>query len=439
VVCGTQIGLKDYSLVATAAGSGKTGSNVPVFTDFTYYSPENIKSILKKALREKVFDAIQTNAPRLLELACFVLQGRARFIAAFLLSLYESTVTIGNEEGDLENADLIVDKFHKTLILYYAECTKAVNKDGFSLYLFWQKYFETSIQNYGPDGQPYLVREMLVDMAMDYLLQTSEKKRYDQADLVDTALVRLHREGKEYFYTIAEPLSIVAGLKFMNSIDPHPLIKRLVNYCFNTSNLENPQSIGKRVELIVAIRCLQGWWREIDTASEDVKKLFPQWALEAFKELQPPQVIVNQSKAVASDWVGKNFSAKQSSIFVLPDDNCGPDGIFAFMSFNCKTSQSNNVSSGECAKNFSKTEISNWCKKMPDRLENLQRLISSCQWPGIVHFLIEIPRSNPQDGREFITSDTSTTIKVNLNSEIARLILGKLFVERWRAMEESKK
>jgi hypothetical protein len=436
ILCGTQMSMKDHSLVVSAAGGGKGDESIPVFTDFTYYDPAAIRRILEWSFKPGIFAQIHQNNPELVDYACFVLQGRARFLAAFLLRLHV--------DFTLATVDYAA-YFRQVLLEYVQTCTELPiprygisNDQGIkSLGRFWQVNFNKSISIYASGSQQnqFTIGSLLVDMALDYL-QMKPNHRYLGLDLVDTALVRLHRDGFDKFsYTMAEPLAIQAGLNFMSSIIPHPFMERFAWQIFNTSSGETAQSIGKLMELVVAIRCTQSWWSDVDKQSEDVKLLFPDWALDRFKSLPAPHFIVNQSKAKENgrDWVLSNYTDPVSDVFVLPDDRFGPDGIYQFMCFHLKTTQSAYVSGAECKSNFSKTDFRNWCTDSSNdrKAAIIKAATKESRWPGLIHFLIELPQSNPEDNRALVKSDQQTVIRVNLNSPLARLIIGDLIVDCW--------
>lgn len=253
-------------------------------------------------------------------------------------------------------------------------------------------------------------------------------------DLVNSALIRLHNfDGNDHTYSMSEPIVLAAGLNFLNTDgDAIDLLSDKITAKLFGEMTCSPQHFGRLFEVLLALRSLGGWWKKIPDDDEMWSKLSDNLRA-IMKNLDPPKFIFNQrskSQGGSIDASLQNFTNVDSKFFVLPDNNLGPDGLWKYLCFNCKTSQNKFVDSAECRKNYSKTYLDNWCQDS----ERRKRFKSATAQQPLVYFQFEFPFSNPQNKHKLIEADENRTIiPVNLDSSITKYIFPQSFIDAWKA------
>jgi hypothetical protein len=417
---GTHLRLKDSSVVASAVGKP---AKIFVFTQFNNYTQENIRSLLQLWIYKDIYRKL----PKvLLEKACYLLSGRARFISSFITDLAQRKFT--------EN---IASSFEFSLQNVY-QTAETVESSFFN---FWKKSASLTV-NVFTDPKPedtMVVFQVLVGLLVNFFSGGQTIcTRESEIDLISSALVRVETsETVAFVYSICEPLPIEAAIKYFSTLGEDYLLLLFDQQMFSPLQNSlgfNAQSRGFLFEIWLVIRVRQAWWKSIPDDSP-VWCLFPEWCQDTMKTLEAPQLIVSQkSGKVSHDWCLENFD-ENSSLFVMPDFHLGPDGLYRFMSYSLKTSWTKNrsglvqVAKGHHVKNKSKTNIANWCGANKERRDRI--IAASKRYPGIVHFRIEFPLTSDPDFISSIYGD-SATICVDINSEIAKYMFGLSLIEKWK-------
>lgn len=243
-------------------------------------------------------------------------------------------------------------------------------------------------------------------------------------------MTRLYQEdNSQYSYAMDEPLALVAGLHFLSNLEKDYLSEKIISRMFGDRTC-NPQRFGFLFELLLAFRCLKPWWHHIPDDDEIWIQL-PAHVKHHFRTLPPPKQIINQKRKTddGTDWSLLNFQTS-SEYFVLPDNNLGPDGIYDTMVFNCKTSQGPTVSSAECEKNFTKSDLGSWCKS--DDIARKLAFKDNLLKKHLVFFQLEFPYPNPMNTKRFETNSQRTIIPLHLDSSITKFIFPQTFLVEWR-------
>ena len=421
---GTHSRLIDVSIVASSVGKPQ---KVKVFTDFTNYSEVNVRNLLQQWMYADQFRKIPH---KLMDQACYLLSGRARFISSFITQLAQQRCS---KDKSAEEC------FSSTLQIIYEMYTSVTNETSF--FGFWKKYSSYTV-NVLTDPQPKdqkVVFDILLDLVINYFAGSAVFTRQKEVDLISTAMVHIEKNENDVFtYSICEPLPIEAAINYFATLDSDPFLRCFERSLFSLSNYSlglNSQNRGFIFELVLAIRVRLGWWRYIPQDST-VWNLFPDWCKEALRVLEPPRLVVTQKAGkISPDWCIQNFQA-DANVFVLPDFHFGPDGLYRFMSYNLKSTWTPNskgllrVSKKEALKNKANTNMNNWCAK--NDVERRNRILQDSKiYPGMVHFRIEFPASD--DDQFHCSKDgNNATICVDLESELAIYIFGKAFIEKWK-------
>lgn len=143
-------------------------------------------------------------------------------------------------------------------------------KDGPSLYRFWHERLDWIIGDFDTavgDSEQKLVSALLLKACVRFLFGGQEDNSAaifgGDADMIATGLVMATTEMLETKkFVMIEPLAIEAGLNYMQHA--HRLLKYFADMLFDERNdiFLNPQIKGKLFEFVVAVRFMQGWWRD---------------------------------------------------------------------------------------------------------------------------------------------------------------------------------
>ncbi len=418
--CGTHMRIRNMELFSSAA-AGKP-EKVFVFTDFNYLQPQHIAILLERFLAFSITDS------RLLGEICHFLQGRPRFISQFLINLVTSN-SIG------ENMAIIQEKFNN-----YREMLISSQQSSYigSLYAFWADRFSAVIGSLtNITSQKQVVSQILLESCVSSMFSDSPGQiefNPEIADMVSTGLVMISKIDDKYHCFMVEPMSISAGLNYFAAQNPYVILDYFSSQLFtSTTNARNftPQQRGNLMELVIAVRFLQGWWLE---------SCFAKYLPSDARSIAKPIGVIDCRNAKNDDfnYFFQNLENHQFPLLILPSTNAAPD--ISYSRFNCyiKTTWTSNsktsifVNSGECNKNISTMNPKNWYKS--SSLEGqCQKILDNSGSFRFIHIRFELPFTAP--GQKFISckSDSDETIIcVDLSQPFAKEFFGEAFVEKYK-------
>ena len=248
-------------------------------------------------------------------------------------------------------------------------------------------------------------------------------------DLVPTCLVMVKKSSENWNASMAEPIILSAGLNYLADQRPQLLINFFASKLFSPIYAPNltPQERGHTMELVIALRFMQGWWLE-----PELKKYLPDWV----NELKIPKPIgvmdCRKKEPVVNPFV-QQLNDSNYPYLLFPSAVAGPDLRYSIFCCYIKTSSTSTYSNtvhvrkSECDKNISTMHPSNWYKS-----KNSVKLgISSEQ--KFIHMRFELPDTAPSLKDSFISKETvdGYVICVNLESGFARDFFGKSFVDQY--------
>ncbi len=420
--CGTHMGIRNMELFSSAAG-GKP-DEIFVFTDFNYLQPHHIAKLLEKFLSFPITDS------RLLHEMCHFLQGRPRFISQYLINLVTTSRT-----GDKLN---ILQEVFKD---YRDSMTSLHQKYSIgSLYKFWEDRYHCVIGKFKTNSnvaERKLVSDILLKLCVSYLFSDSpDTLEFDPetADMVSTGLVMISKVDNKYRCFMAEPMSLFAGLNYFAAQKSGEILLYFSSQLFTsttTSQNLSPQERGNLMELVIAVRFLQGWWMEPQ---------FEQYLPKFTAQISTPCGIINCRNAKNTDYnyFFHNLEDSTFPFLILPSTNAAPDISFSIFKCYVKTTWSANsktsiyVASGDCKKNVQTMNPANWYKGS-SLGEQCQKILKESQ-PKFIHLRFELPFTAPSS--LFNTSksdnDDTTTICVDLSKPFAKEFFGANFVDEYK-------
>lgn len=418
ILCGTQMRIRNLELIYSAA-CGKQ-SEITVFSNFTYLTPDDILALLKKWLIG--FDFNDAESLRFLERIAYHLQGRPRHLISVLHRYLDSR--------DLSEA-----------YQYYVQNMTLKSGPDWSFYSFWKNRLFLDIQPLlkgDKDGRHRrLVSDVLLKLCVSFLFGDREDIPYStDLDLVSTSLVMVSskKAGAEWEARMAEPIVLDACINHMVDLDPKYLMKYFTSKLFEPLVVVNPsaQERGHMMEFVIALRFMQGWWSE-----DEFKRDLPSWFDPS--TVPKPDSLLDCRRA---DPEGKAFLGQlidgNAPYLLLPHTNAGPDLRYSLFSCCVKTTWTANsrssmfVSVDDCNGNFKTMKPKNWYSSQESIKEKCGKLIKGRRF---IHILFELPDSAPSLRKRVLslTKREDSIVVVNLNSAFALHFFGKDFVKKYKA------
>ncbi|KAJ2989199.1 hypothetical protein HDV02_005127, partial [Globomyces sp. JEL0801] len=426
--CGTHMKIRNMELFSSAAG-GKP--DVFVFTDFNYLQPTHIAKLLERWLNFNIED------PQLLNDMCYFLQGRPRFISRFLINFITTTRTgdrlmILREEFNDYKASLISpEPQHKVF-------------NG-SLYAFWENRYRCVIeafQSCSDFSKQKLVADILLELCVSNLFSDSPvylEFDPETADMVSTGLVMISKLNNKYRCFMVEPMALSAGVNLFATENRETIFDYFASHLFTKIDSAlnfTPQQRGNFMELVIALRFLQGWWLE-----PGFDAYLPSYA----KFIPKPIGIIDCRNAKNNDfnYFFQNLQNHQFPFLILPSTNAAPDISYSKMNCYIKTtwkSKSNTsiyVPADECKKNISTMNPKNWYKSSSLQ-QQCQTILNNSGNARFIHMRFELPFTAPSQNFNSSKSDSGDTIIcVDLNQPIAKDFFGEKFVNQYKAFISS--
>ncbi|KAJ3236419.1 hypothetical protein HDU81_010802 [Chytriomyces hyalinus] len=316
----------------------------------------------------------------------------------------------------------------------------------FSLYCFWQEQISWTVSPLVDNKNPFdprFVSQMLLKFCITSLFGNRGPENIDSdLDLVSTSLVMVRREGRGWQAFMTEPMVIAAGVNYM--ADQYP--DAISNYFASTflapvggASL-TPQERGNQMELIIAIRFMQEWWKE-----DSLKAMLPQWAqklnipkpkgiLDCRVNEGPLNMFIQQLRNSNFPWV------------ICPPTNAGPDLRYNIFSCCVKTTSTPSsyttmqITSSESKKNLETTRPVNWYSSQKGTQVYADCLVE-VEKPGrrFIHMRFELPDTASNDRKQFHSRAVGEdyVICVNLESKFALKFFGVTFVTAYKKFVQS--
>ncbi|KAI8831054.1 hypothetical protein BJ741DRAFT_327694 [Chytriomyces cf. hyalinus JEL632] len=421
--CGTHMRIRNVDLIYSAAG--KKPTDVHIFTNFSYLKPAVILKLCSKWIRKDIIDSQET---LFLEISNF-LQGRPRFFTSFLHELLNTS--------DVREAFQSYCRLVTTRAGSSAEVESADNK--FSLYDFWAQRISWSIEPIVNENDPFsrrLVSNTLLELCVTSLFGNRTRKNIRaEMDLVSTCLVMVQLERDEWQAFMTEPMVLGAGMNFLADQHPHALLEHFASSFFAPVEAPamSPAERGHHMELIIAIRFLQGWWLEAG-----LKELLPKWV----HKLEIPRPVGFMDCRFKSGDVNIFLRQLQEPDFpwvICPPSNAGPDLRYSVFSCHVKTTSTPRskssmfVTATQCKKNIATMDPDNWYKYQDDVRKKCLLAVKKNK-SRFVHMRFELPDSAPslKEGFKSGAVRDDYVICVNLESEFAKLFFGTRFVAAYK-------
>ena len=424
VWCGTQLSLKDISFFVSGAGGGKS-SDVQVFTDFHYYTYEQIKQLLPLFLRRKKSKNLAKLDPNVIHEACFWLQGRARLLMAFLGRLGEN----------------FNNPFKTALDNYVEDMTcRMIEMQSFKWWWSRALAYPTKIEDLDTKEPAAAPDAILLELMREYLFARPDKHHrsisttYD-GDLVKTALVSLRAENHRNRYFLAEPLVFEAGLNYFQHNTR--AMERFMKMCVDpivrplSAASLNPSARGTELEKFIALRFRLGWWKDIERDSVVWQEIPPLFR-ERFQKLTPPSMIACEG-SVDDKLLEDTFCRNDASKYVLPANKIGPDGWFNFIGLFLKGSFSEKNADGDFfvgseprKENLRYTDLSEWFPGLAKREKLIQRFKELKNNQPVLLLLLEYPFCCPFNEQKPPVTEVKGdyVLHVDLSSGLSYYLLG---------------
>ncbi|KAJ3236420.1 hypothetical protein HDU81_010803 [Chytriomyces hyalinus] len=367
--CGTHMRIRNTDLIYSAA-SGKEDTGVRIFTQFSYLDSSAIFRLCSMWIREDIFEP-----QRILfdEISNFV-QGRPRFFISFLHALVGSSNV----------------------------------REAFEWY---RDQMTTKMLKVLQTNSRYMICLLKFCTASLFGNRARESIHQD-LDLVSTCLVMVNYERKNWEAFMTEPMVIAAGMNFL--ADQHRYA--MSNYFAPTFLAPvggpslSPQERGNQMELIIAVRFIQGWWQEpglkelLPGRVQDMNIPKPIGILDCRFNEGPLNMFVQQLQTPSFPWV------------ICPATNAGPDlryNVFCCYAKTTSTPSSKTtmqISAEETKNNVKTMNPVNWYKSQEG-----QQVYSDClaevSQPGrrFVHMRFEMPDTAPSLKHNFKSGAAGTT------------------------------
>ncbi|KAJ3226072.1 hypothetical protein HDU78_010457 [Chytriomyces hyalinus] len=428
--CGTHMRIRNVDLVFPAAG-GEKDTDIHLFTDFSYLQPSAIRKLCSRWIQPHIYENNQT----LFEEISNFLQGRPRFLSSFLLTLFKM--------GDVGKAFQWY-RHHMTTKAGYSVTSKHNSKkttkvestvNSISMYGFWAQRIDWTIEPISGDLNPFdpvLVSHTLLRLCVASLFGDGGSTLIaSDLDLVSTCLVMVNYEAESWYATMAEPMVLVAGMNYLADQNPSALMDYFAARFFAPMNAPNmsAQERGNHMELIIAIRFLQGWWLEAD-----LKAFLPKW-VRALDIAKPVGLLDCRSKRGVSNIFLEQLSDDTFPWVTCPPVNAGPDLRYNVFSCHVKTTSTPRSKStmyvpvGDCLKNIATMNPVNWYSSQTSAYRSC---LAEVKKPGrrFVFLRFELPDTAPKLKKKFRSGAVGNdhVICVNLESEFAKKFFGINFV-----------
>ncbi|KAJ3411661.1 hypothetical protein HDV05_001870 [Chytridiales sp. JEL 0842] len=398
----------------------KRSDDIHIFTNFSFLKSNEIMRLLWKWVKH-IYLEEQLNV---LEEIAFTLQGRPRLLASFLHRLIEYNGNI-SEAFDSYVSDMTTG------------CNSALENS--SPYFFWQHRIGWTIEPIVPstdsDLQRRQVSDFLVKLCVHFLLGDGTHIPFsDDLNLVSTSLVMVRKSGPKWHACMAEPMVLRAGVNFLASRKKDFLMEYFAKFLFAPLATDNltPQERGNMMELVIAIRFVQGWWLE-----DGLRNFLPGWA--KIIEIPKPRGVLD-CRVESSD-INYFLQQLRNPAFpwiLLPPVNAGPDLRYSVFSCYIKTTYTANssstmfVSAGECRKNVATMDPSKWYQNEPQVQGHISDEVPKQRF---IHMRFELPDTAPSMKAEFQSGPSGVKdyqICVSLDSEFARNFFGEYFVDQYK-------
>ncbi|ORY25095.1 hypothetical protein BCR33DRAFT_705851 [Rhizoclosmatium globosum] len=412
--CGTHMRIRNMELMHSAAGGKPT--NVHVFTRFTYLTPKMIFNLCSRWIQPLIFNQNQA----VFDEASMFLHGRPRFFMSFLRKLIDN------------------DNIQQSLALYRAEMTTEYGSsfEDTSPFYFWKKRFPDIILPIsGSSDRKKLVAEVLLQICLSSLFgngSTVSFPFHEDLDLVSTSLVMVERQLETWGACMAEPIVLSAGLNFFATKSPDALMTYFARQVFSPLVPPNPsaQERGHIMELIIALRFIQGWWQE-----PELKAFLPKWVNDM--NISKPVGILDCRNEKNANMFLQQLRRASFPYVLLPAVNAGPDlrySVFSCCNKTTSTANSNSsmyVSAEDVHKNIATMEPSNWYKPQP--LLQSQCSEETQSW-RFVHLRFELLDTAPSLKPQFQSGAAGNdyVICVNLECDFALKFFGAKFVSAYK-------
>ncbi|KAJ2989876.1 hypothetical protein HDV02_004733 [Globomyces sp. JEL0801] len=414
--CGTHMRIRSMDLFSSAAGNKI--DEVCLFTDFNYLKPSEIFQLLSKWL-----NVDQEENLVLFEEIANLLQGRPRFITSFLHKLIYSSDINGCFR---EYARDMTTRYDPSL-------------GNSSPYYFWEQRISWT---FGPidkkDVSAFEVRQVsdtLIRLCLSFLFGDGSSMDVSPGtDLVSTGLVMITKSLHSWQARMAEPLVLTAGLNFLADQGPGLMLDYFANKLFAPVEPLNstPQERGHMMELVIALRFVQGWWLE-----PGMKKYLPLWA-QHLNIQKPLGVIDCRLKESGVNMFVQQLRNAEFPWMILPAVNAGPDLRYSVFCCHIKTTSTPKSKSTmyvkleECQKNIATMDPKNWYKSESNVQRTFQEELKAWQF---IHLRFEMPDTAPAMKDDFKSGPKGKdhVICINLESEIATDFFGVSFIEKYKA------
>jgi hypothetical protein len=414
--CGTQMRIRSMELLYSAAGI--KGEPVYIFTHFNYLQPKHIFALMSSWLKGVDFMQYGT----LLEEIAHFLQGRPRFFISFLHRLLHST--------DLSGA---FDSYRRLMT------TKSDSSSSHaSAYFFWKERIHWTIEPFDPrNDSPFtkkLVSDTLLKLCLSFLFGDGANIDYSpDLDLVSTSLVMVSNTLDGWQACMAEPIVLSAGLNYLADQDSNILMNYFADQLFSPLGPPNlsPQARGTMMEFVIALRFIQGWWRE-----PGLREYLPEW-VRSLDIPKPRGVLDSRSKGSNLNLFLQQLTNPLFPWVLFPSTNAGPDLRYSVFSCCVKTTwtlsskSSMYVSVDESKHNIETMSPENWYKSQDSMFGLCQEQTNNMRF---VHLRFELPDTAPSLKDTFISrdEDKDSVICVNLDSDFALKFFGDEFVKRYK-------
>jgi hypothetical protein len=368
-----------------------------------------------------------------LEIICYCLQGRPRFLASFLRIIREKEYS--KQLNGLSPVAAIYGVFEN----YLGEMTTTQGEGTLSsLYNFWVDRAPLTIQPIaGSDSPQISVSDLLVSLCISFLFGDQNSMAFDvKCDLVNTGLVTV--DYKDVWKAkMAEPLALTAGLNYLRGKSSGVLMKYFTDRLFSPMGAPRltPQEKGNIMEMVVTLKILQYWW-----SRESMQEFLPEWIEEKLWLIPLPKGVIDcrckDKQKITIDSFEPQLQNPDFPWIILSDDDAGLYIRYSFFSFSIKTTwtfdsknTSIHVSEEEADKISRFTNPSQLYQSTPS-------LPNQDAERRFLHFRIELPYPAPSEKAQFVSNEN--VICVDLESPFAKAFFGNEFIEQYEKFISTK-
>jgi hypothetical protein len=413
--CGTQTRIRCFDLIYSSNGLQPEG--IYIFTDFNFLESTHIFKLLCKWLKRV---DVSKNVAHFEEISN-ILQGRPRFFTSFLSKLIVSS--------DINNC----------FCNYVRDMTTNYDSamSNSSPYYFWEQRIDWTIQPIEKNTHAFetrLLSDTLMKLCLSFLFGNGSSIFYSpNLDLVSTGLVMVTKKLNDWHATMAEPIVLSAGLNYFADVNDEILMEYFANQLFSPLGLPNltPQERGHVMELVIALRFIQGWWLK-----SKLQSYLPQWARDLYIN-KPLGVIGFRSNESNGNMFVQQLRNDNYPWVIFPSANAVPDLRYSIFCCYVKTTSKPNsqstiyVDADECKKNIGSMNPRHWYKS---QLSVQKECLPEIQNKRFIHLRFELPDTAPSMKDTFScgTKDNDYIICVNLDSPFAKDFFGDSFVKKYR-------